>query len=187
MTDQNSDRTSPGAPGAARALLVTGTVGVGKTSVADAMGDLLCEAGVPHAVIDLDRLCQSWPAPPDDRFHFRLLLRNLRCVARNYVDTGATRLVLAGVAENRAQRERYAEAVDAELNVCRLRLPLATVRERLAARHHGAPGELRWHLDRSGELDGVLDEAAVADFTVDATGRSAEATARAVLDTAAWW
>lgn len=32
-----------------RALLITGTVGVGKTSAADLLGDLLSDAGVPRA------------------------------------------------------------------------------------------------------------------------------------------
>lgn len=37
-----------------KALLITGPVGVGKTTVAEAVGDVLATAGVPHAVIDLD-------------------------------------------------------------------------------------------------------------------------------------
>lgn len=45
-----------------RALLINGTVGVGKTSVAEGVGGLLTDAGVPNAVIDLDWLRQSWPA-----------------------------------------------------------------------------------------------------------------------------
>jgi Ni2+-binding GTPase involved in maturation of urease and hydrogenase len=48
------------------AVLITGTVGAGKTSVAAAAGSILAEARIPHAVIDLDALTQSWPAPPDD-------------------------------------------------------------------------------------------------------------------------
>lgn len=48
----------------ARALLITGTVGAGKTSVAEAAGDLLVSSGVPNAVIDMDWLCQAGPRPP---------------------------------------------------------------------------------------------------------------------------
>lgn len=81
-------------PRGARALLINGTVGVGKTTVAEAVGDLLAEAGTAHAVLDLDWLRQSWPAPPGDRFNFNMLLRNLRSIAGNYLDAGATRLVL---------------------------------------------------------------------------------------------
>ncbi|MER5794681.1 hypothetical protein [Streptomyces sp. NPDC001980] len=49
-------------------------------------------------------------------------------------------------------------------------------------RHDG----LRRHLNRSGELDRILDQAAVEDFTVDATKDSITATAMAVLQAAHW-
>ena len=45
------------------AMLINGTVGAGKTSVAEMVGDLLTEAGMPNAVIDLDWLRRSWPSP----------------------------------------------------------------------------------------------------------------------------
>jgi hypothetical protein len=48
------------------------------------------------------------------------------------------------------------------------------VRERLAARHRHADGDLRWHWERSGELDGILDRAAVDDCTVAADRPLAE-------------
>jgi adenylylsulfate kinase len=169
-----------------RALLVTGTVGVGKTSVAEAMGDLLTEAEIPNAVVDLDWLCQSWPTPPDDRFNVGMLLRNLRCVAGNYLDAGAIRLVLAGVAESRTERDHYEEAIGIGLSVCRLRVHLHTVHQRLAHRHGDDHDGLRRHLSRSGELDRILDHAAVEDFTIDATKNSITATAMAVLQEAHW-
>ena len=77
-----------------RALLLTGAVGVGKTTVADAVGALLEEHGVPGAVIDLDAIRRAWPAPPGDRFHTTIELANLRSVARNYREAGAEVLVV---------------------------------------------------------------------------------------------
>lgn len=56
----------------ARALLLTGTVGSGKTSVADTIGDLLSHAGIANAVIDVDWLRRSWPCPPEDPFNGEL-------------------------------------------------------------------------------------------------------------------
>lgn len=168
------------------ALLITGTVGVGKTSVAEAMGALLAEAQIPNAVMDLDWLCQSWPTPPADRFNVGMLLRNLRNVAGNYLDAGASRLVLAGVAESRAERDHYEEAIGIGLSVCRLRVDLPTVHQRLAHRHRDDHDGLRRHLKRSGELDLILDHAAVEDFTLDATDNSITATAMAVLQAADW-
>ncbi|MFF5141882.1 hypothetical protein ACFY6U_19485 [Streptomyces sp. NPDC013157] len=169
-----------------RALLITGTVGVGKTSVAEAMGELLAEAEIPNAVMDLDRLCQSWPTPPADRFNVGMLLRNLRCVAGHYLDAGVTRLVLAGVAESRTERDHYEEAIGIGLSVCRLRAHLPAVHQRLAHRHGDDHDGLRRHLNRAGELDRILDRAAVEDFTVDATEDSVTAVATAVLRTADW-
>ena len=167
-------------------LLITGTVGVGKTTVAEAVGELLTEAEIPHAVMDLDWLCQSWPTPSADRFNVGMLLRNLRCVAANYLEAGATRLVLAGVAESRTERDHYEEAIGIGLSVCRLRAHLPTVHQRLARRHGDDHEGLLWHLNRSGELDRVLDRAAVEDFTVDATEGSVPAVAMAVLQEANW-
>jgi adenylylsulfate kinase-like enzyme len=40
----------------AETLLITGTVGVGKTTVAEAVGRMLAERAVPHAVVDLGQI-----------------------------------------------------------------------------------------------------------------------------------
>ncbi|MFI6293575.1 hypothetical protein ACIBEJ_18435 [Nonomuraea sp. NPDC050790] len=153
-----------------RTILIIGTVGAGKTSAAEAVGDLLAAAGTPHGVIDLDELARGWPPPEGDRFNFELTMRNLRDVAANFRATGAERLVLAGVAENAEHRARIAQAVGGDLAVCRLRVDLATIRVRLAARHAGDRDGLDWHLKRSGELDRILTEAQVEDVVVDASG-----------------
>lgn len=71
------------------ALLITGTVGAGKTTIAAAAGSILAGARTPHAIIDLDALSQSWPNPPDDPFNLAMELQNLESVARNYLSAGA--------------------------------------------------------------------------------------------------
>jgi hypothetical protein len=150
------------------------------------VGDLLGEAGVPHAVIDLDWLRRAWPSPAGDRFNFTVELLNVRAVVRNYLDAGAVRIVLAGVIETQPQRERLLDAVGVPLAVCRLRLDLPVVRTRLARRHEGEDAALRWHLDRSGELDAILEAAAVEDFTVDANDLSIPLVAAEVIRAAGW-
>ncbi|MEW1636351.1 AAA family ATPase [Streptomyces sp. NPDC093801] len=169
-----------------RALLINGTVGVGKTTVAESVGGLLADAGVPHAVIDLDWLCQSWPASSQDPFNFRMMLRNLRSVSGNYRAAGAVRLVVAGVVEDLEGRELCGEAIGAELSVCRLQADPPVVRERLARRHENEPEALQWHLARAGELAGILERAAVDDFAVDVTTRSADEAAAEVLAELGW-
>ncbi len=167
----------PGPP----ALLITGTVGAGKTTTADAAGALLAEAGTPHAVIDLDELCRFWPAPAGDRFNFGLLMRNLRCVAAGHREAGARMLILAGVVETPEELRRCREAVGTGLAVCRLRTGPAELRRRLARRHRGDPDGLRWHLDRHAELDAVLDRAGIAGTEVETDGLTAAEAAAAVL------
>ncbi|MDK0517686.1 hypothetical protein [Streptomyces sp. ML-6] len=173
-------------PRGAHALLLNGTVGVGKTTVAEAVGDLLADAGIPHAVIDLDWLRKSWPTPPGDRFNFGMLLWNLQTVTGHYLDAGATRLVLAGVVEDQDERKLLADAVSAELMVCRLRAELSVIHQRLVQRHGSEPEALRWHLNRAGELDGILSRSAVDDFTVDAGTGSVTDVAVGVLRAAGW-
>ncbi|PZF57219.1 hypothetical protein DEI81_15575 [Curtobacterium sp. MCBD17_013] len=168
-----------------RVLLLNGTVGAGKSTTADAVGALLRERGLPHAVVDLDALRRVWPAPPDDRFNGALLARNLAAVARNAWDAGAERLVLAGVAETVEDRSALEEAVAETIVTCRLVVTAGELRRRLLVRH--APGAERdWHLDRAEELDAVLDGADVHDHVVSVDGDDPGRIAAEVLDAVGW-
>ena len=166
------------------ALLITGTVGAGKTSVAEAVGDALAQRAVPHAVLDVDWLRRSWPSPPGDPFNAAITLQNLRAVAANFRRAGADRLILAGVVESVAERDAYQVALAMPLTVCRLRA--STVRDRLTARHRADPAGLAWHLNRSGELDRILDAAKVEDVVVDTTTATIKEAAEAVLAAVGW-
>ncbi|MFC5287050.1 hypothetical protein ACFPM7_08300 [Actinokineospora guangxiensis] len=153
----------------AKALLVTGVVGVGKTSVTGAVGEVFRAAGVAHGVIDVDWLAFCWPTPAEDPYNTRLREGNLRAVAGSFLAAGARRLVVAGVVESREERARYQRALGCEVTVCRLRASEETVRGRLAGRFGGRDAEgLRWHVRRIGELERVFEAAGVEDFAVDA-------------------
>ena len=174
-------------PSSPAALLITGTVGSGKTTTAEAVAGLLRAAGTPHAVVDLDALRHAWPSPAADPFHEDLVLANLQAVARNHRAAGAVRLVLAGVLEDPARRPLYAAAVAVPLTVCRLRVDLDVVRARLRERHRDDREGLDWHLHRSGELDGVLDAAGIGDVEVPvAAGNPPPEVASAVLRAVGW-
>lgn len=168
------------------ALMLTGTVGAGKTTVAEAVGGLLGSAGVPYAVIDVDWLRQAWPTPPGDPFNVGLGMRNLRSVCANYLQAGAVRLVLAGVLETLSDRQQHQSAVGAPLTVCRLRVDLSVVRARLERRHELDAEGRDWHLHRSGELEAIVAAAGVEDFIVDATACTPVEAARAVLTGSGW-
>ncbi|MBA8795168.1 hypothetical protein FHX74_002796 [Friedmanniella endophytica] len=181
MTDRNDH--------GARALVINGTVGVGKTTTADLVGDRWREAGIPGAVIDVDGLRRAWPAPPDDPFHATLGLTNLAAVVANHVRAGALRLVLADVLEDRSQRDRQQRAIGLPTTVVRLRADPDRIVPRLAARHrddHDGGAGLAWHLARVTELQAILDAADVDDAVVDVTEFDALAVVDRVLAVTGW-
>ena len=72
-------------------VLLSGTVGAGKTTTAHALSDLLRADGVRHAVVDLDEIRLLRPPPEGDRFAHEVELANLADMARNYRAAGAQR------------------------------------------------------------------------------------------------
>lgn len=160
-----------------QAVLINGTVGSGKTTVAGVLAKGLRDEGIPGAVIDLDGLGDFWPQPADDPFNLELTLANLRDVTANYRRAGARVLIMAGVIETAEQRRQHAEAVGGPLAVVRLKASLDLIRERLHGRHEDDPEGLDWHLRRVGELDTILDRAAIDDLTLDVTDLAPEQTA----------
>lgn len=165
-----------------RALFLNGTVGVGKSTTADAVAEALQARSIRHAVIDLDALRNGWPAPAGDRFNTTIELANLRSVAANFVAAGAQVLVLAGVLEDAAMLNHYRDALgDAALTVVRLSVSPEEGQRRLARRHDNDPTGLAWHRNRFGELDAVLDAAGIPGPRVDTTGVAPADVARTVL------
>ena len=61
-------------------LIISGPVGVGKTTTAEELSAILEGEEVDHSFVDLDGLAKTYPRPPDDRFGVRIALRNLRAV-----------------------------------------------------------------------------------------------------------
>ena len=165
-------------------LIISGSLGTGKTTVLNEATDLLTEAGIAHAVLDLDALAVMHPR--HDPHGERLAFANLAAVWPNYAAASAERLIIARVVEDRAELDRYRSAVPgAQPVVCRLTAPIALMHERLRVREPGM--YLAWALARAVELDDILDRARVEDFTVDnGPGRPVGAVARDVLTLAGW-
>lgn len=154
---------------AARTIFLNGTVGSGKTTTATAVGTVLEERGIPHAVIDIDQLSTRWPSPAEDPFDFRLTLANVISVAANYRAARAQIVVLAGVIETTHQLQQYEEGLqvgDAAFNHVMLVAPPSVVKQRLLARHDNE-AELRWHIQRAPELATILDSAGLPGPTFD--------------------
>jgi len=165
-------------------LVLTGTVGSGKSTVAAEINDALAELKLPNAAVDLDALV--WQLPSTSKWNNDLMFENLASLWPNYQAHGATHLILARVMEDRAELDRYRAAVPgAEITVCRLTTPEPLRLERLHERM--PPGPSRdWHLARSVELEGILADLACEDFEVANGDRPIREVALEVLVRAGW-
>jgi hypothetical protein len=100
-------------------ILLTGTVGAGKTAVAAEICDVLAELKIPNTACDLDALVWQWPS--SSPWNAELMFKNLAVLWPNYRDHGSTHLVLARVLEDAGELDRYRDAIPgAEIVVCKL-------------------------------------------------------------------
>lgn len=164
-------------------LIVSGTIGAGKSAVAAEMSEILCDRQVPHAYVDLDSLTWSWPQV--GQFNDVLAFRNLAAVWGNYRDAGCERLIVARVVECPDELDRYRQAVPgASIVVCRIVASQETRMSRIRQREIGAG--LDWHMNRTVELEEILQRVSIEDFQVENDGRPISAVAYDVLEKAGW-
>jgi adenylylsulfate kinase len=178
-----TERERPAGP-SADALLLTGPVGAGKTTLAKEAGELLRAAGVPHAVIELDWL--AWCSPPagDTALRRRLVLDNLGCVIANYEAAGIARFILAGSIVSVEHLQAIEGAVGRALTVVRITAPLEVVFERVDSRDPASKtiGSLR---DLAAFEARVRAAAGACACVENATG-DVPSTAARVLTAAGW-
>lgn len=167
-------------------VIVTGPVGVGKTTVAEEMGYLLLAAKVAHATVDFDQLTACYPRPADDDgWGTKLGLMNLAALWKNYQTSGARRLVIARVIEVRSELGGFRDAVPgADIILVRLRAAPATLKQRVRQRGQGVGME--WHLNRAVELAAQMDAQPIEDVLIETEDRDATTIARDILQRIGW-
>jgi adenylylsulfate kinase len=164
-------------------LIITGSMGSGKTAVLGEASDILTFRGVPHASIDLDAFGTAHL--PLKAINNSVMYRNLRSVWENYAALGLTRLMLARAIENRAELKRCRDGVaGAKAVICRLTASVETMQQRVRSRE---PGILqRSYVERVAELTAILDHAQLEDFSVVNENRSITDVAQEMLMRAGW-
>ena len=166
-------------------LLITGPVGVGKTSVVSEMSEILERYNVPHAAVDVDLLAWYFPRPASDPFGNEVTLRNLSAVWRTFQEAGAERLLLARVIESRDELDSFRHAVPgAEIVVCRLRATVSTLQSRVRERERGSGRA--WHVARAAELAAQFERMPVEDLVVETEDRTLGDIAMEILSRVGW-
>jgi hypothetical protein len=164
-------------------LIITGTMGAGKSAVLAEASDILALRHMEHAAIDLDTLGLAHlrsAADNDD-----VMYRNLQSVCHNYASVGMTRLLLARALEGRAELELCRGAVSAKDTViCRLTASIDVMQQRVERRELGV--SQREYVARVAKLNSILDGARLEDFTVSNENRSVTEVAHEVLLKAGW-
>ena len=169
-----------------RALVITGSMGSGKTTMMGEISDLLAMRGIAHAAIDIDAFGNAHdPAGAIDLA--AIAYRNVAAVVRNYAMEGVNTFVMAGAIETGAELSQLRETVggDAEIVVCRLIAPLAVMQQRIRAREPGFWQQK--YVDRVAVLEDALDKAALEDFSLANDGtRRVTVVAGEILQRAGW-
>jgi adenylylsulfate kinase len=173
----------PEAP--ARAILLTGTMGSGKTAVTIELGERLELGGEPYALVDLDWLGWLQPAPASLLTQRSVLAQNLRLIWPTFREAGVGRLVLARYVEDRAQLDEFRAALPGvELFVVRLVASQAVIERRLRARDSGA--QLAEHLAESAAFAARGEANALEDAVVENGDRPLGQVATEVMAAAGW-
>ncbi|KRD43655.1 hypothetical protein ASE38_05415 [Cellulomonas sp. Root930] len=162
-------------------VVISGTVGAGKTTVAAALRNELLARGRAAGELDVDAIANETPAPPDDPFNERVVVDHLRAMRPHWRDAGLEVLILPRVVETVAQRDAYAEALGETVRVVRLDAPADARHARLVARHDPGP-ERDWHLARTDVLAVLLVTAGVEDAVVSNVGRAPSTVASEIAD-----
>lgn len=152
-------------------ILISGPVGVGKTSVAQELSARLASNAIAHTFIDLDALTYTYPRPREDPFGQDLALKNLRAVWANAQDYGPRLLLIARVIETKAGALKIAETVEAgKCTIVQLSARDATLLKRVRQREIGSGRA--WHEARALELSRILSEPRFADYVLNTDERS---------------
>lgn len=164
-------------------LNIIGPVGIGKSTTAGAISEVLeYDYKLPHAVVDLDDVRRSYPAPSDDPFNMDLGFKNLAVVWENYQAAGSLCLIIPSVMESKENLDRIRTSVrGADIFVVRLVASMETNHARIRSREKTVDS-LNWHLQRSTQLAKELSEKKLENLIVDTEGKQPMEIGREIID-----
>ncbi len=164
-------------------LIITGTMGAGKTSILGEASDILAMRDIAHAAIDLDAL--GLAHLPSGACSNEVMYRNLQSICENYAVLDVSRLLLARAIEDRAELELCTEIVSAPNTViCRLTASIGVLEQRVKLRESGVLS--RDYVSRVTKLNTILERAELENFTIRNENRLLNEVAHELLIKAGW-
>ena len=175
-------RMEPGIP----VVIISGPVGVGKSAVGGALGEILETAMTPHTFIDFDHLRYTYPRPMGDAWGNTLAFRNLKDVWANCAAAGSLNLIISSVVEDWSFIDDVQRAIpDSDIVTFQLSAGVSTLQSRVRKREIGSG--LDWHVNRAAELAEILAADDVpCDHSLNTENRSVIEIAQEIADQVQW-
>jgi len=165
-------------------LLLTGTVGTGKTTVAVEIIEQLADMGLHCAVIDLDWL--GWVNAGDDFHQYdKLIVQNVISVWPNYCAVGVEYLVLARGLTHREPVQTLQNVFSSTpIKVIRLIASRDILIKRLSQRDSGET--LHEHLAEMNELNQIMDDLQLEEAAIVTDNLPVNMIAERIIDVTGW-
>ena len=165
----------------AEVLVLHGSPGSGKTTIARAVAERLCVLDLANAVIDLDELAIVYPEQGGS-----FSRGNLRSVWPNYAAVPSVRVILPLVVRDHDDLSELREiTAPARFMVCELTAPRAILERRVVEREPDDHWRSRL-LDFVALYHGRDDHSAIRDFAVATHPQPVEDTAVEVIGKCGW-
>lgn len=165
----------------ARAIVITGPVGAGKTTASQALCSVLVERGHRVFLADMDYLRAVLPAPEGDAFGAELGYRNLAAMWPHARETGASIVILPDILEYRDQRHKYELALPGlDVMIIRLNVPMDIVIPRLERRQ--GDDRIEWFRARAPELQEIMEREAIGDVVLSLTNETPQEVAELIAE-----
>lgn len=161
------------------ALVINGSPGAGKNTIANAIAEKLRLADQQHTVIDVDELGRLYPENHDE-----IMWQNLTVVVQNYMVLENIKLILPVCLDSQDALDKLKAAVPAnKLTICELTAPVEVLESRVTAREPNAYWQEK--LRKLVRVYNNMPEK-FADFQVNTEKLSPEQVAQQILSKLAW-
>ncbi len=165
--------------------MISGPVGVGKTSTGNEISNQLEDQGIPHTFVDLDALTYTFPRSASDPYGNELATENLKAIWANAQKRGSKNLIVPRVCESADYVTSIAQALGiANPILCRLTASDDTLLVRVRKRETGSG--LAWHENRALELSAQLAQTPFEDVTVATDNRALTDIAAEIIAQVHW-